>query len=227
MSLPGAAGAVMTFIQTRSALAWFLICLVPRPMMSAPTLIPMLHEIHASAAASLPHSTETTGGAAAQVDYLIGENDVLEITVWNEPDLKQSLPVRPDGKINFPLIGEIQAADETPSQLQEAIASKLKAFITHPDVTVMVVQMNSRKFNILGRVAKPGSYPLTATTTVLDAIAEAGGFQDFAKEKDIYILRKNPTGGESRIRFNYKVVIKGKHPETNIVLEPHDTVVVP
>ena len=211
---------------TRSALTSFLICLVPATLAGAAILNPH-HEIHAAAAASLPQSTETTGSKTPQTDYLIGDDDLLEINVWNEPALKQSLPVLSDGKITLPLIGEIQAAGETPSQLQRAIASKLQAYITHPDVTVMVLQMNSRKFNILGRVAKPGSYPLTATTTVLDAIADAGGFQDFAKEKDIYILRGNPGGRETRIHFNYKAVIKGKHPEENIVLEPGDTVVVP
>ena len=208
----------------RSAFISFFICMVPAALAGA-VVLPAPHRIHASTAASLPPSAETTG--ASKTDYRIGDDDLLEINVWNEPDLKQSLPVRSDGKISLPLIGEIQAAGETPSQLQQAIASKLRAYITHPDVTVMVLKMNSRKFNILGRVAKPGSYPLTATTTVLDAIAEAGGFQDFAKEKDIYILRQKSGGRETRIPFNYKAVIKGKHPQENIVLEPHDTVVVP
>ena len=219
----------MTVRLTRSALALFLLCAMPAALAGA-AILHTDHEIHGSAGASLAQSTqsaETTNKAATQTDYLIGDDDVLEINVWNEPDLKQTLPVRSDGKITLPLIGEIQAADETPSQLQQAIAAKLKAFITHPDVTVIVVQMNSRKFNILGRVAKPGSYSLTATTTVLDAIAEAGGFQDFAKQKNIYILRKDSVGRETRIPFNYKAVIKGNHPEQNIVLEPHDTVVVP
>lgn len=183
--------------------------------------------LHANGAVPFAQSAEQASKTAAQADYLIGEDDTLEINVWNEPDLKQSLPVRFDGKITLPLIGEIQAAGTTPSQLQQAIAEKLKAYITHPEVTVMVTQMNSRKFNILGRVAKPGSYPLTATTTVLDAIALAGGFQDFAKQKDIYVLRKSAGGAETRIPFNYKSVIKGNHPEENIVLDPHDTVVVP
>jgi polysaccharide export outer membrane protein len=91
----------------------------------------------------------------------------------------------------------------------------------------MVQQMNSQKFNILGRVMKPGSYPLLATTTILDAIAEAGGFQDFAKQKGIYILRRNPQGVETRIPFNYKDVIRGKHTEENILVKPNDTIVVP
>jgi len=217
----------MTVRLTRSALTLFLICLVPAALAGAAVLHTHPAIIQASAAASLPQSAETAGQSAPQADYRIGDDDLLEINVWNEPDLKQSLPVRSDGRITLPLIGEIQAAGETPSQLQAAIASKLKAYITHPDVTVMVLEMNSRKFNVLGRVAKPGSYPLTATTTVLDAIAEAGGFQDFAKEKDIYILRKNSEGRETRIPFNYKAVIKGKDAEENVVLQPHDTVVVP
>jgi polysaccharide biosynthesis/export protein len=158
--------------------------------------------------------------------FVIGNDDLLAINVWNEPDLKQSIPVRSDGKISLPLIGDVQAAGLTPLQLEQSIATKLRSYITQPDVTVIVMQINSQKFNILGRVARPGSYSLSATTTVLDAIAEAGGFQDFAKQKAVYILRTNP-GGQSRIAFNYKEFIRGKHPEQNIRLEPHDTIVVP
>jgi polysaccharide export outer membrane protein len=91
----------------------------------------------------------------------------------------------------------------------------------------MVQQINSEKFNILGQVVKPGSYSLIRGTTVLDAIALANGFRDFAKQKAIYVIRQDPGGGQSRIAFNYKDVIKGKHPEQNITLEPHDTIVVP
>jgi polysaccharide export outer membrane protein len=124
-------------------------------------------------------------------------------------------------------VGEVQAAGRTPIQLQEEIANKLEKYITNPQVTVIVQEINSEKFNILGQVAKPGAYSLTHVTTVLDAIAGAGGFRDFAKQRAIYILRQNPAGGESRIPFNYKDVIKGKNPEQNIKLEPRDTVVVP
>jgi polysaccharide export outer membrane protein len=160
-------------------------------------------------------------------NYVIGDNDILAISVWNEPNMRQSIPVRPDGKISLPLIGDIQAAGRTPTQLQADIATKLEAYITHPDVTVIVQAINSKKYNVLGRVLKPGSYPLSRTTTVLDAIAQAGGFQDFAKEKGIYILRDKPGAGKSRFPFNYKDVIKGKHLEENIDLEPNDTIVVP
>lgn len=167
--------------------------------------------------------------AGTQTDrsYVIGDDDVLTIDVWNEHDLKQSVPVRPDGKISLPLIGDVQAAGRTPSQLQGDIAAKLHTYITRPDVTVVVQEIRSKKFNILGRVIKPGAYPLSSTTTVLDAIAVAGGFQDFAKQKEIYVLRPITGGGESRVPFNYKDVIKGKNLKENITLEPNDTIVVP
>ncbi len=158
--------------------------------------------------------------------FVIGNDDRLAINVWKEPDLTRTIPVRSDGKISLPLVGELQAAGRTPLQLEQDIAAKLKNFITEPEVTVIVEQINSQKFNILGQVAKPGSYSLAVATTVLDAIAAAGGFRDFAKQKSIYILRQN-NGGETRIAFNYKDVIKGKNPEQNIKLEPRDTIVVP
>jgi polysaccharide biosynthesis/export protein len=159
--------------------------------------------------------------------YKIGSSDVLAITVWKEPEVSRSIPVRPDGKISLPLVGELQAAGRTPLQLEQDISGKLKAYITNPDVNVMVQQINSEKFNVLGRVAHSGSYPLSTDTTVLDAIATAGGFLDFAKETGVYVLRSAPGSGQKRLAFNYKDVIKGKHPEQNIKLEPGDTVVVP
>jgi polysaccharide biosynthesis/export protein len=160
--------------------------------------------------------------------FVIGNDDLLSINVWKEPEVSsKSIPVRSDGRISLPLVGEVQAAGRTPLQLEQAITSKLRTYIAEPEVTVMVQQINSEKFNILGQVLKPGSYPLTRGTTVLDAIAMANGFRDFAKQKGIYILRQNAGGTESKLAFNYKDVIKGKHPEQNIKLEPRDTIVVP
>jgi polysaccharide export outer membrane protein len=159
--------------------------------------------------------------------FVIGNDDLLAINVWKEPDISRQIPVRSDGRISLPLVGEVPAAGRTPLQLEQDIAAKLRNYIAEPEVTVMVQQINSEKFNILGQVVKPGSYSLTHATTVLDAIAVAGGFRDFAKQKGIYILRQNPTGGQSRVAFNYKNVIKGKNPEQNIKLEPRDTIVVP
>jgi polysaccharide export outer membrane protein len=123
-------------------------------------------------------------------------------------------------------VGEIQASGRTPLQLEEDIASRLRSFVTQPQVTVIVQQINSEKYNVMGQVTRPGSYPLTITTTVMDAIANAGGFRDFAKKKDVHILRAKPDGTQTRYRFNYDAFVKGKNPQTNIRLQPGDTIVV-
>ena len=175
-------------------------------------------------------SGPNTGGTAVRAHddtYVIGADDVLAINVWKEPEVSRTVPVRSDGKISVPLAGEVQASGETPRQLEKELASKLQSFISEPEVTVIVTEVKSQKFNILGQVSRPGSYPLTNASTVLDAIAIAGGFRDFAKQKSIYILRQNPNGGESRLPFNYKDVIKGKNSAQNIKLQPRDTIVVP
>ncbi|MGA2570380.1 MAG: polysaccharide biosynthesis/export family protein [Terracidiphilus sp.] len=165
--------------------------------------------------------------AHADDSYVIGDDDVLGVSVWKEPDLSKEIPVRSDGKISLPLIGEVDAAGRTPLQLEQEISSKLKNFITDPHVTVIVEKINSQKFNILGEVAKPGSYSLSTGETIVDAVAIAGGFKDFAKRKSIYVLRQSPGGEQSRINFNYQDFIKGKDTAVNIVLRPGDTIVVP
>jgi polysaccharide export outer membrane protein len=159
--------------------------------------------------------------------YVIGANDVLSINVWKEPDVSRSVPVRSDGKISLPLVGELQASGQTPRQLEEEIAKRLQNYISEPEVTVIVTDSKSQKVNILGMVMRPGAYLLTSSTTVLDAIAMAGGFKDFAKQKSVYVLRQGPEGTQQRISFNYKEVIKGKNPEQNIRLRAGDTIVVP
>lgn len=159
--------------------------------------------------------------------YVIGAEDVLVIDVWKEPEVSRTVPVRSDGKISLPLVGELQAAGQTPRQLEEGIKKCLQSYISEPEVTVILQDSKSQKINILGRVTRPGAYLISSSTTVLDAIAMAGGFKDFAKQKSIYVLRKRPDGPEQRISFNYKEVIKGKNPEQNIHLLPRDTVVVP
>jgi polysaccharide export outer membrane protein len=173
--------------------------------------------------------TQQTGAAGSPHDdsFVIGNDDVLAINVWKEPDISRSIPVRSDGKISLPLAGQVQAAGLTPLKLEQEIASKLQSYISQPEVTVIVQQINSQKFNILGQVARPGSYPLTNQVTVLDAIAIAGGFRDFAKKKSIYVLRQNPDGTQTRIPFNYKEVIKDQNTSQNVRLQPRDTIVVP
>jgi polysaccharide export outer membrane protein len=134
---------------------------------------------HPAAAATKPHDDT----------FVIGNDDVLAINVWKEPDVSRSIPVRPDGKISLPLAGEIQAAGLTPLRLEREIASKLQNYISEPEVTVMVQQINSEKFNILGQVAKPGSYPLTlGESSRRDRACRR--LRDFAKQKSIYILRQ-------------------------------------
>jgi len=174
--------------------------------------------------------SEAPGGLASGAhnsSYVIGLDDVLAINVWKEPEVSKTVPVRSDGKISLPLAGEVQASGQTPLQLEQDLAGKLKNYISDPVVTVIVEKINSQKFNILGMVARPGSFPLSSASTLLDAIAVAGGFRDFAKQKSIYVLRKNPDGTESRLPFNYKKVIKGRNTAQNIKLQPGDTIVVP
>jgi polysaccharide export outer membrane protein len=172
-------------------------------------------------------SAAGNAGTADDDSYVIGVDDLLSINVWKEPDVSRSVPVRSDGKISLPLVGEVMAGGKTPKALKAEITEKLKNFISEPEVTVIVQEMRSKKFNIMGQVARPGSFQLTGNMTVLDALALAGGFRDFAKKKDIYVLRKKADGTDERLPFNYKDVIKGKNSQQNIRLMPGDTVVIP
>ena len=181
-----------------------------------------------SPAATQPaQNVEPSAAKAHDNSFVIGNDDVLAINVWKEPDVSRSIPVRSDGKISLPLVGEVQATGRTPLKLEEEIAARLKNYIAEPEVTVIVQQINSQKFNILGMVNKPGSYVINNSATVLDAIALAGGFRDFAKQKSIYILRQDADGSQTRLPFNYKEVVKGKNSGQNIKLQPRDTIVVP
>jgi polysaccharide export outer membrane protein len=173
------------------------------------------------------HSPAAAAGKAHDESYIIGVDDVLAVNVWKEPEVSRTVPVRSDGKISLPLAGEVQASGETPRQLETELSAKLRSYISEPEVTVIVEQSKSQKFNVLGQVAKPGSYLLGNSPTVLDAIALAGGFRDFAKQKSIYVLRQNSDGTQARLPFNYKDVVKGKNSEQNVRLQPNDTVVVP
>ena len=172
------------------------------------------------------HKTPAASETQA-AEYVIGPDDVLAINVWKEPEISRSVPVRPDGKISLPLIGDLRASGRTPAQLQADIKKELLTYLSNPEVTVIVQEAKSQKFNILGQVEHPGSYPLSRSMTVLDAIAVAGGFRDFAKTGKIFVLRIGPDGSHVRMAFNYKEVIKGGNLSQNVELEPHDTVVVP
>lgn len=180
-------------------------------------------------AAPLPASNTPASRVPAvhPATYVVGIGDVLQINVWKENELSKTVPVRPDGMITLPLIGEIKAAGLTPDQLTEQLTASLQKVVTDPQVTVMVTSVSSMSFNIMGNVNRPGYYPLTRPMTILDAIAISGGFRDFAKEKKIYVLRTGANGQQEKLKFNYKDVIKGKNMAQNIMLQPHDTLVVP
>jgi polysaccharide export outer membrane protein len=158
-------------------------------------------------------------------DYVIGADDQLKISVWNEANLSETVPVRPDGKISMPLLNDVDAAGLTPTQLKDSITEKLRKFISDPRVTIVVLAMNSRRVFVTGEVNHTGPMALLPHMTVLQALAQAG-FTQFANVKGIYLLRTE-NGKQSRIPFNYKEVVKGNRPEQNVQLKPGDTIVVP
>ena len=172
-----------------------------------------------------PAATAQAPEASSGSDYVIGADDTLHISVWKEPDLSETLPVRPDGKISMPLLNDVTAAGLTPLQLKDSLTEKLKKYIADPRVTVVVTAMNSRRIFVSGEVLHTGPMALLPHMTMLQALSQAG-FTQFANVKGIYLLRTE-NGKQEKLPFNYKEVIKGNHPEQNIVLKPGDTLVVP
>ncbi len=171
-------------------------------------------------------SSEALAGALAPDAYIIGADDVLTINVWKENELTRVVPVRPDGKISIPLLNDVQAVGLTPLQLGTLITERLRKFLADPQVTVIVNAINSRKIYITGEMARTGAYPLAPEMTVMQAIATAGGFSQFANPRKIYVLRS--VGGKKvKYPFNYKEVLKGNNPEQDILLKPGDIIVVP
>ncbi|MFV1950514.1 MAG: polysaccharide biosynthesis/export family protein [Nitrospinota bacterium] len=163
---------------------------------------------------------------AGEDGYVIGVEDVLEVTVWGNQALSHTVTVRPDGKISLPLIDDVQAGGLSPIQLRDSITERLKEFVDDPDVTVIVSEINSFKIFINGEVVRPGMYRLQSKTTILEAISLAGGFTPWASPNRITVVRKGKDG-EKRIRVKYNKIIKGKDPEGNILLKPGDTIIVP
>jgi len=158
--------------------------------------------------------------------YKIGPQDVLRIDVWREDQLTRTVPVRPDGKITLPLLNDVQAAGRTPMELAEAIADGLKKYVNDPQVTISVTEINSRRVYVTGEVVRAGAFALLPDMTVLQALSSSGGFTQFARIKDIYVLRVQ-NAKQVKLPFNYKDVVKGKKPEQNLLLEPGDVIVVP
>ena len=170
---------------------------------------------------ALPNPVDAVGVAVEPNKYLIGPEDVLFIKVWRENDFTLPMAVRPDGKITMPLIGEVQAAGETPLELTKALTGLLTKYINNPDVTVLITEVRSKKYYIIGEVNRQGSFALVTPTTVLEALSNAGGFHIFANTRKIKILR-----GAVVFNFNYNDVTKAKHMEQNIYLENGDKIIV-
>jgi polysaccharide export outer membrane protein len=169
--------------------------------------------------------------AQAEIDtdndqYVIGAEDVLSIHVWKEDAFTKTIPVRMDGKISLPLVQEIKAAGLTPLQLKEVLTRRLKEFIENPVVSVTVAEANSYKVYVSGQVKTPGVYRLRSETSVAQIIPMAGGFTDWANQKKILIIR-NENGREKRMTVNYKKILRGSDPDSNVILKTGDTIIVP
>jgi len=180
----------------------------------------------AAATPAPPPSVTAAPGVTIPSEYVIGADDVLSIIFWRDKDLTTDVAVRPDGKISLPLLNDVAASGLTPAQLKDRIVDESKKYVEDPNVTVVVKQINSRKVFITGEVRKPGPYPLTGPTTVLQLLSIAGGLGDYAKSDKITIVR-NENGKPTSFRFNYKEVINQKKLSQNIELKPGDTIIVP
>ncbi len=184
----------------------------PRPAAAAPASVP--------ASAPAPRDPRS--------EYRIGSGDVLQVYVWKEPDLSRDVTVRMDGKISVPLLGDVEAAGRTPQQLGAELATGWSKFLAAPQVTLGVVQPNSTRFYVLGKVGKAGEFPLTGRVTILQALALAGGTSEYAKTDQIVVIRQDPgQGGQTFIPFNYKRIEEAKDIAQNILLRPGDTIIVP
>jgi polysaccharide export outer membrane protein len=171
-----------------------------------------------------PNPGINTGGPIDPERYVIGAEDSLQITVWKEPTLSGTIPVRPDGMISMVLVGDLRAAGLTPMALSADISQKLKKYIQDPVVTVVVLGVNSQRIFTVGELNKVGPVMLTPGMTPLQAIVTAGGLTQFANSKHIYILR-TVAGKQQKIPFNYKQALKGDN--QGVALVPGDTIVVP
>ena len=186
------------------------------------TETPLAPDAIATPAASNPQNVQ-----AGPRDYRIGPGDVLQISVWREPEVSVSgVAVRSDGKISLPLVKEISVANLRPAELEQLLSQRFSQFINNPVVTVITSEIHSQKVFLIGGVDRPGSLELRIPMTVLQVLAEAGGLTEYAKRRKIYVLRKQD-GLQTRVPFDYDTVIKGHQPELNFIVQPGDTIVVP
>jgi polysaccharide export outer membrane protein len=162
--------------------------------------------------------------SAADADYRVGPGDKLRIEVYKDQQLSQSVQIRPDGKITLPLVGDMTASGKTPLELRDAITASLREYMTNPVVTVIVVEAVASQVFVMGEVSKSGAVPLNGPTTVLQALAMAGGFKEFANTKNVKVLRPTANGMQT-ITFNYRDALNGD--EKPLLLRSGDTIIVP
>jgi polysaccharide biosynthesis/export protein len=179
----------------------------------------------AAAPAKTP-AAPAPGPAISAEQYKIGPEDLIAVSVWKNDAMSRVIPVRPDGMISLPLLDDVQAAGLTPMQLRDVITKRLTDYMPAPEVSVIVNEVRSFKVSVIGEVGRPSRYELKSLTTVLDVLAQAGGFNQFANRSRIVILRPNGKG-MTRIPFNYNKVIASGGEEENFYLQPNDIVLVP
>lgn len=228
MSVVGAARRIVSVFQAATALAQ------PAIMAGLLSVTIGISSGVGSAAAAPQGSAHPAEETPEQSEYRIGPGDVLQLFVWKELDISRELTVRYDGKVTIPLLGDVDASGRTPAQLAADVTKLFKRFLADPQVTVGVVNASSARFYVLGQVARPGDFPLRGRTTILQGLALAGGFKEFAKTDGIVIIRQDrgiflPKGrpAETFITVNYKKLESGRDVSENIVLRPGDTILVP
>jgi polysaccharide export outer membrane protein len=181
-----------------------------------------------SATGSMNDPAQEKSSLIVTPDYIIGPEDVLDITIWKNADLSKTVQVRPDGRISLPLIGDVVAVSRTSSQLTEEISSRLKAYMENPTVSIVVKEVNSYAIFVLGEVVKPGRYPLKSKTTLLQAVTLASGFTPVASRNKIVIFRFARDGEPlTKIKASYDDIVLRDGTNQNIELKPGDTIVVP
>jgi polysaccharide export outer membrane protein len=167
------------------------------------------------------------GTSQIDTDFTLGPGDILHVSVWKDEALTREIPVRPDGKISFPLAGEIMAAGRSVDEVRGDLEQVLQRYVPDSPVTVVLTQLQSTRIYVVGKVQRPGMFTVQGEISVLQALALAGGLNRFADEDDIYVLRSSEEEGQKTLPFDYSQVAKGKDLECNIALQPGDTVVVP
>lgn len=232
--------ARLSLFAVTAAIAGLMCCLLPAQAQSTSTparnfnapanepQAPQGTTFHNSTAGdSSLERPETRVTPAVGAHYRIGTDDLLTVNVWHEPEVSRNVPVRPDGKISLPLVGDVQAAGMTPTELQNELEARFTKYLTNPEVSVIVAEIRSQRVNVLGQVLRPGTYALIPPMNVIDAVATAGGLREFAKPNKIYVLRTLPTGQVERIKVEYNNLLKGKRGSEDVLLQTRDTVVVP